>query len=140
MRTFHIFKISPEFKILVAKHPFNLYETMEKIYFFEHENISIAYRIFGSIAIPFNKNGLNEEISKIFNEDHNYAVFNNTHRFNNYWTKEVSELKVHNAYMTIQSNVEHPLFFDALMKQENLFVCDFKNKDYFWLKELFIPS
>ena len=37
----------------------------------------------------------------------------------------------------VKSNEEVPLFFKDIKKNEkNMFVCDFANKDYFWLEEL----
>ena len=38
--------------------------------------------------------------------------------------------------IVLKSNVIKPTFLVNYLMSDNLFVCDFKNKDYFWLSEL----
>ena len=38
--------------------------------------------------------------------------------------------------LKIKSNKNITKFFKVLEKEENIFVCDFKNKDYFWLNKV----
>ena len=52
----------------------------------------------------------------------------NAYLFNDlYISKNKEALEHQNKYPTI---------FISLKEMKNLFVCDFKNKDYFWLNEL----
>ena len=43
---------------------------------------------------------------------------------------------VNKAFLLLESNTLKPTFLNDLKEYKNLFVCDFKNKDYFWLNEL----
>ena len=55
---------------------------------------------------------------------------------NNYYRDEESRLIINKAYMLLESNVVKPSFFKDLINK-GLFVCDFENKDYFWLDSLY---
>ena len=45
-------------------------------------------------------------------------------------------LIVNKAFLLLSSNILKPSFLSDLKEYKNLFVCDFKNKDYFWLESL----
>ena len=38
--------------------------------------------------------------------------------------------------MKIDTNKDYPEFFKYLKKKNSLFVCDFDNKDYFWINDI----
>ena len=65
----------------------------------------------------------------------NYYRNNNTHILNT--TTSSSKLVIGGANLKIKSTVNYPTFFDVIMSySDNLFVCDFINKDYFWLDKI----
>ena len=138
MRTFYIFKINNEFAILTKDCPFNLYKTMEGIYYFNGSDLKPIYKMFKYIANPFNKKNLNLKIFELHRHNLNYTKFNNIHMIHNYYTDEETELTVKNVYLILKSTIATPSFFNDLKDKENLFVCDFQNKDYFWLDQLLI--
>jgi len=77
--------------------------------------------------------------NKIFNESKDndfYSKFHNVHRIQNKYIPEDSMLVVNSAFILLESNILKPTFMNILKEYKNLFVCDFKNKDYFWLNEL----
>ena len=55
---------------------------------------------------------------------------------NNYYKNEESKLTINKAYLLLETNMIKSAFFNDL-KNKNLFVCDFENKDYFWLDSLY---
>ncbi len=136
MRTFYIFKINKEFSNLLKNSPYNLFKTLEQIYYLNKSDLQTAFKMFETIAVPINKRELNIEIFNEFKNDENYTKFNNTHMINNYYTDEKSRLTIKNSHLILTSTNYVPTYFKILTKQNNLFVCDFKNQDYFWLKEI----
>jgi len=135
MRTFYIFKINNEFKSLTNDIPYNLYKTFETIYNFSNQDFSLAYDLFNKVALPFNKKKLNVNIFANNRSNNNYSKVNNIHFINNYYTDEKTELVVKKTHLLLKTTVLMPAFFNDL-KYGDLFVCDFENKDYFWLENL----
>jgi len=135
MRTFYIFKISDEFKSLTKDNPYNLFKTFEQIYNFNKRDIFLAYDLFFQVATPFDKKNLNLNIFDHNRHNNNYTKFNNIHIINNYYTDEKTELTINNSYLKLKTTVIAPAFFKDI-KNNNIFVCDFQNKDYFWLESL----
>ena len=40
------------------------------------------------------------------------------------------------TYLKLETNVIKPRFLNELRKNSNFFICDFTEKDYFWLDSL----
>lgn len=136
MRTFYIFNINKNFYNLMKNNPRHLFQAMEDIHRFDTTEVDVAYDLFMQIASPFDKSKIN---NKIFNESKDndfYSKFHNVHRIQNKYVPEDSMLVVNKAFLLLESNILKPTFFEGLKEYNNLFVCDFKNKDYFWLNEL----
>ena len=138
MRTFFIFKIKKELTILTKETPYNLYKTIDNLYYMDSYNTGVSFSMYENIFNKINKEYLNKRIYNIFknNRYYNYDINKNIHIIDNKYKPEYTTLSVHNGYIVIKTNIIHPtLLFNYLMS-DNLFVCDFKNKDYFWLDEL----
>ncbi len=136
MRTFYIFNINKNFYNLMKNNPYHLFKTMEDIHSFDTSDVSVAYDLFMQIVSPFDKSRIN---NLIFNEckgNDFYSKFHNIHRIQNKYIPEDSCLIVNKAFLLLESNILKPSFLTELNSMKNLFVCDFKNKDYFWLNEL----
>ena len=120
----------------MKNNPYHLFRTMEDIHNFQTGEVDLAYELFKEIALPFDKSLIN---NKIFNESKDndfYSKFHNVHRIQNKYIPEDSMLVVNKVFLLLESNILKPTFLDELKDYKNLFVCDFKNKDYFWLNEL----
>ncbi len=136
MRIFYIFKINKEFANLTKKHPYNLYKTIEQIYYLNPHDLNLAYKMFETIADAFNKRKINLDLFEIYRHNDHYTKFNNVHMINNYYTDEQSELTIKNSHLILKSTSNNPTFLKNLRTFENIFVCDFQNKDYFWLDQI----
>ena len=113
--------------------PYNLYKSMEQIYYTKIKDVSVAYNIFEQIVMPLNKKKINLEIFRTYKESDHYTKFNNVHMINNFYNDEQTKLVVNNSFMKLTSTMARPSFFIEMKKVNNIFVCDFDNKDYFWL-------
>lgn len=138
MRTFYIFNINKEMAILTKNSPYNMFKSLEKIYKLDKKDFSVGLKLFEQLAIPFDNNKLNTRLYNTYKENDHYTKYRNIHKINNRYKPEESKLVVNNVYLLLKSNIVKPLFLKELNKHSNLFVCDFENKDYFWLESLSI--
>lgn len=136
MRTFYIFRINNEFATLTKECPYNLYKSMEKIYYTDKKDLSIAYNIYEQIILPFKKNKINVNIFENYKDNDFYTKFNNIHMINNFYNDEQTKLIVNSSFMVLKTTILTPSFFNVLRDYSNIFVCDFENKDYFWLERV----
>lgn len=135
MRTFYVFKIKKEMTILTKETPYNLYRTIEHFYYLDNYNMGVSFKIYNDLFESFDKDYINKRISSLFKNNRYYKYDNDIHIINNKYKPELTCLKVYKSHIILKSDVINPtLLFNYLMS-ENLFVCDFKNKDYFWLNE-----
>ncbi len=136
MRKFYIFKINKEFAILTKKLPYNLYKTLEELYYLDKKDFNLGLSIFERVAIPIDKLELNIYLFNLYRNNQFYTKFNNLHMIYNYYNDEKTKLIVNKAYMMLETTTSYPSFLKDLTEKTNYFVCDFKNKDYFWLSSL----
>lgn len=133
MRTFYIFKINREFKIITGNKPYNLFLALDNIHNMNHSEINLAYTLFDEICDTCGDSKLNTIIFDKLRENDYYMKFNNQHLINNYYTDESSKLIVNRTFLKIKSSLNNPTFFKLISYIPNLFVIDFSSKDYFWL-------
>lgn len=136
MRTFYLFKIKRNYKELTKNNPYNLYKAIENIYYLKQDELGYFYTFFYQIRDTFNKEYLDNNIFEYYKNKYTYTKVNNTHMINDYYSDEKSKLIINKSFMYIKSTKNIPTFLRAITKKDNIFVCDFKNKDYFWLEEL----
>lgn len=136
MRTFYLFKIKPHYTNLTKNSPYNLYKTLEDIYYLKKEELKPALNFFNQLRQPLNKEYIDHNLYEYYKNKDNYSKINYTHMIYDYFTKEKSKLIINNTYIYIKTTKEIPTFLKNISKKDNIFVCDFQNKDYFWLDEL----
>lgn len=135
MRTFYIFKIKKELTILTRETPYNLYRTIENLYYLDNDSMGVSFKIYNDLFDIFDKNYLDKRIYNLFKTNRYYSFENNKHLIFNKYRPETTTLKVYKSHMLLKSDVINPTLLVNYLMTDNLFVCDFKNKDYFWLNE-----
>lgn len=114
--------------------PFKMYKIFEEIYYTKDYDGIKAYHILEDIANPFNKIMLNEYIYFEYKLKYGYKRKDNIHYLN---TIERSILRINNYNIKIITESNYSSFFTEISNyNNNLFVCDFENMDYFWLSKL----
>ncbi|MBR1416663.1 MAG: sporulation inhibitor of replication protein SirA [Bacilli bacterium] len=136
MRHFYIFNINYDVVDISKINPNELFKTFESIHYINKENIAYKINIYNNITIKFNKEALNNRIYEAFKNNLYYTKFMNTHFYNNYYSKEKSKLIINNSYILLDTTAIKPSFFNFFKKYKNYFVCDFENKDYFFLENV----
>jgi len=133
LRTFYIFKINREFKTITYKKPYNLFLALNNIHNMDTSDIHLATKLFSEICDETDTKKMNLSVFNKLKHSDSYTKFNNNHLINNYFTTENSKLTINRTHLKLKSTINDPSFFDILKHIPNLFVIDFKSKDYFWL-------
>jgi len=135
MRTFYIFKIKRELTILTKETPYNLYRTIENLYYLDNDDMGVSFQIYNDLFDVFDKNYINRRINSLFKSNRFYSWDENIHTIYNKYRPENTVLKVYKSHILLKSDAIKPTLLVNYLMTDNLFVCDFKNKDYFWLNE-----
>ena len=135
MRTFYIFKIKKELTILTKETPYNLFRTIENLYYLDNSSLGVSFNIYHDIFDLFDKNYLDKRINDLFKNYRYYSFDGVIHKIDNKYRPESSNLRVYKSHIVLKSNIIKPTLLINYLMSDNLFVCDFKNKDYFWLNE-----
>ena len=135
MRTFYVFNINDYFFSMYRETPYRIYEMLEDIYHIKNYNLRMTVRLYSQMVNRINKLMMNEYIYNNYHIYEDYTRENNTHNIvTNY---ECSKLVVGITHLKIKTNRNYPVFFESLNRyNNNIFVCDFENKDYFWLDKI----
>lgn len=136
MRTFHIFDVNSSIVNLTRDDSYPLFYSFLKIKNLGSADLSIGINLYEQIATPIDKNKFSKNIYNHYKESDFYSKYQNEHSYINKYRDEKSFLKIKNAYMKIDTNKDYPEFFKYLKKKNSLFVCDFDNKDYFWINDI----
>lgn len=134
MRVYYLFKINDSFSKLYYNKTYYLYKMLEQISLSSKNDFIISYRLFEQMAVAFNKTDINSKIYRKYAFDENYKKTLNKHVLNN--VVENTKLTVYNTYIKVKTNKNITDFFKVLSIEENIFICDFNNKDYFWLSNV----
>ena len=137
MRKYYIFNIKESIIKLYQNNPVSLYKILENIYYMKDEDIEYGYNLFIQIANMFDTKYLNNSIYIKLHKDITYSKINNEHIINDLYHDEISILKIKSSRMILESNKSYSLFFKIINDlNENYFVCDFKEKDFFFINDL----
>ena len=134
MRTYYIFKINKYFKYIYKKFPYRMYKIIEELYNTKDYDELSSYKYYQRFAIPFNKLTLNEYLYNLNKKNINYKRDNNIHIIYN---EKYNKILVNSSCLILKTNDIYSVFLNDINAiLDNIFVCDFKNKDYFWLDSL----
>ena len=134
MITFYIFKINNGCNTLYNKKTSNIYKILNRINNLDISESKKAINIYRKIIKPINKDRLNYLITNRHMNDFYYRLINNCHELKN--NKEKSMMFINKTYIKIVcSNNVSTFFKDIYMIDKDLFVVDFKYKDYFYIED-----
>lgn len=135
MRTFYVFKINNMFQTFYNDKSSILFKMFNEIYNSRDDDLINNFRLFEKITIPFNKRIFNNFIMLKHRDDIYYDKKENKHFINS--DNEMTKLTVNTTHLKIKTNKNVNSFIkDIIDSKENVFVIDFKNKDYFWLNQI----
>ena len=134
MKVYYIFKIKKEFVNLYKDFPSVLYNILRSIYYLDKESVEYGYNLFNQLINTIDKYKLDRELYIDMHKDIPYIKKKDIHIINNLYKDEVSRLRINNFFMKLELDQEYSTFYDYLKnKEDNLFICDFKETDFFFL-------
>ncbi len=136
MRSFYIFKINPYLEVLLKQKPYEIYRTLEIIYYRNLNEIDLGYEFINQLIKPISVKEIDITIFKNYKNNYFYTKYRNVHRMHDVYRKENTILTINRTYLKIQTDSMWPRFLNDLKTNEHFFICDFKEKDYFWLDSL----
>ena len=111
-----------------------MYKIIEELYYTKEYDMLISYKYYQKFAIEFNKLAINEYIYNLNRKNINYQRDNNIHIIQN---EKYNKLTVNSSCLILKTNDIYSIFLNDLgVYLDNIFICVFKNKDYFWLDSL----
>ena len=141
MKELYIFNVKEEFYKLYREKPSELFFIFNRIYHMKLSDKEYGYNLFSQISNFLDKSKINEVIKDKYNDKIMYSNNGNEHIINNLFLNEISILTIKNSNMKIESNIEKPAFLEDLRDLKlNLFVCDFKNQDFFFITRKRVKS
>lgn len=136
MKVYYIFKIKKEIANLYKDTPSILYNILKSIYYLDKDEVTYGYNLFNQLIIPIKKKNLDRKIFIKLHQDAPYTKRKNIHYINNLYRNEVSRLVINNYYLKIEAEQKSSSFFNIINKElDNLFVCNFKSTDFFFLND-----
>lgn len=136
MKVYYIFKIKKEFVNLYRDTPSVLYSILKSIYYLDRESVEYGYNMFNQLIDIIDKLKLDREMYIDMHKDIPYTKYKDIHIINNLYKDEVSRLRINNFFMTLELDQENSSFYNYLNnKENNLFVCNFKNTNFFFLDD-----
>ena len=135
MKEFYIFNIKEEFYKLYKEKPSELFFILNRIYNMKPIDKEYGYNLFSQISNFLDKKEINKLLNIKYADKIMYSYNNNEHIINNLFKNEISILTIKNANIKIDSNLKNPSFLKDLEDLKGAyFVCDFKEKEYFFIK------
>jgi len=134
LRIYFVFKIKEEYIELYKDTPNTLYNILNQMYYMKRNEIGYGFNLFNQMIDKIDKFELDKYLYILLHTKMKYSKKGDEHILNNLYKDEISILKVKNTHMVINSNKSYTEFFVLLNQYNNdYFVCDFNNHDYFFL-------
>ncbi len=136
MRNFYIFAINPDVKKMTQESPYELFHTLETIYYQSSDEIELSYVFLKQLIEPISIKELDIQLFKHYKENYFYTKYKNVHSMHDVYRKENTTLTLFRTYLKLQTNVVKPRFLEELQKNRKFFVCEVEEKDYFRIDSL----
>ncbi len=137
MRTYYAFIIKDSLMHFYSKKPYSLYKILEQIYRLKNNDIVLGYRLLEQVTEPFGTRKTDKFIYKKHYDELEYSRLDDGHMIKNLYSEEITFLKVFHSHVRIKTNNNFSAFFNSMKEyNENIFVCDFENQDFFWMNKI----
>lgn len=129
MRKYFLFSIQKEYYDVYHKNPMVLYKTLENLYHLKKDNINFGLSLYKQICNIIDVNRLKYYFEQVCikKRDRKYLVVSN---------KEAVVFNIYYSCIVCKTVKNYPKGLKILNYYDKyLFVCDFENKDYFFLND-----
>lgn len=127
MRKYFLFSIRKEYYDIYYKNPLVLYKTLENLYYLKKENINFGLSLYKQICNIIDVDRLNSYFEQVCLEKKN-------NKYLLVYNQEKIIFGVYYPCIVCKTSKNYPFGLKIISYYDrNLFVCDFENKDYFFL-------
>lgn len=130
MRKFYMFSIQKKYQGETLKDLKSIYSILENLYYLNTNKFNYGISIYNQLCKRINSETLLKTLKKspIYKIKEKRVILNDL---------EKSLLEVNNCCLILYTNANISSFFKYINSVENsIFVCDFENNDFFWLKKV----
>lgn len=134
MRKYYLFIIKNDFYDIYRNNANILYITLENIYHFSNDDFIYGISIYNQLCQTFNT----EIIKNYFINKNNKYIRKIGKQFfiNDIYARQKTCLQINHSCIVLKTSCNIPYALRIFnLYNKNIFVCDFDNKDYFWLKD-----
>lgn len=132
MRKYYLFQIRKEFYELYQNNTLALYKLLYNIYKLDKNNFSYGISLYNQLCETINVSHLKnyfQNKKNIINKKNKYLFSSNQ-----YYEKTI--MQINHSSIIILTNVNIPCILQIInYYNKYIFICDFNNSDYFWLKD-----
>lgn len=132
MRTYYLFTIRPKIKTAYQEDVNGLYNHLYRLYKNNKRTINYKFNFYKQLCIVFKADVIKEYLKyqpHVKYKNNKFLIKKNP---------EINLIEVNYACVVIISNINIPLILKSFSYyNNNIFVCDFENNDYFWLADLY---
>ena len=136
MRLYYIFSIKDDIYKITKNNPDKLYDVIKSIYSLDKKDSSLGYKVFERTCNFFDKRNINLHLKDLNIDNYSYTCFRDNHVINDFYNNETTRLTVCYSHLLLKTNILYPKFLSEIRNLKNLFICDFVNEDYFYLKDI----
>ena len=129
MKKYYLFIIKKEYINIYKNKSYVLYKLLESLYYTKPYDFSYAKNIYNELSNNISVKLLNNYI----NERIGHKKINNLIKLNS--KNELTYLNIMYPCIIVYSNKLSKIFKVFNIYNRNIFVCNFNDKDYFWLNE-----
>ncbi len=136
MKVYFIFEVKDEFKKLYEGNERILFSILKQLYYLDKSELMYGYNLFNQLTNEIPKYKLDQSIYIKLHQDVPYSKKGQVHYINNLYKDEISRLEIKRSYIKLETEQSSSTFFSILENySENLFFCEFKQQDYFFITE-----
>ena len=103
MRNFYIFQINPEIEKITKDNPYELFHTLETIYYRSKDDVEISYLFFKKLINPIAIKDLDVALFKKFKENYFYTKYKNIHSMHDVYRHENTRLTLYRTYIKLET-------------------------------------
>ncbi len=131
MRKFYLFRIQKKYQGETPDDLKSLYTILENLYYLNTNKLNFGLSIYNQLCKKFDKNKILQYFKDRFP---NNTIFKNRVIIKG---NEKSLISINESCIVLYTNASISSVLKYLnLFDNNIFVCDFDNKDYFWLKKI----
>lgn len=131
MRKYYLFMIKSDYYKSYKNNSFVLYNTLRNLYFLKKNNFSYGISLYHSVCQTINSNLL---INYIKRKYHHKNINSNIIKLLS--ENERTIVQINRSCIVVLSNINLPDILKTFyIYNKRMFVCDFKNEDYFWISD-----